>query len=66
MNDWAISQISATELRAACFVSNIASVKLWQKHGFVEMPELPRGITQVAEAKGGGMEENQVLVWHLP
>lgn len=66
MHDWAIAQMGATEIRAQCFVSNIPSVKLWQKYGFVEMPELiPRGIVHVEEAKGGGIEEDLTLIWHL-
>jgi len=65
-NDWAIAQMGATELRAQCFVSNTPSVKLWQKHGFVEMRELvPRGTVHVEEAKGSGVEEDFTLIWHL-
>ncbi|KAJ6485337.1 hypothetical protein C8R47DRAFT_980257 [Mycena vitilis] len=33
---WAVQQMGCTELRAQCFLSNLGSVKLWQKHGFVE------------------------------
>ncbi|KAJ6620512.1 hypothetical protein B0H10DRAFT_1791818 [Mycena sp. CBHHK59/15] len=64
MNEWAIPQMGATELRAQCFVSNTPSVKLWQKHGFVENPAL-RGEVKVSEAKGGGVEPDMVLVWYL-
>ncbi|KAJ6541017.1 hypothetical protein DFH09DRAFT_1174943 [Mycena vulgaris] len=64
MNDWVIAQMGATELRAQCFVSNLGSVKLWQKHGFVEEPSLG-GVVNVSEAKGGGVEPDMVLVWHL-
>ncbi|KAJ7171650.1 hypothetical protein C8R43DRAFT_20945 [Mycena crocata] len=64
MNDWAIPQMGCTELRAQCFVSNVGSVKLWEKHGFVENPTL-RGEVTVSEVKGGGVEPDCVLVWHL-
>ncbi|KAF8175666.1 hypothetical protein K438DRAFT_1770961 [Mycena galopus ATCC 62051] len=40
MHDWAIPQMGCTELRAECLASNIGSVKVWQKYGFVEDPEL--------------------------
>jgi RimJ/RimL family protein N-acetyltransferase len=62
MHEWAVGQMGATELRAQCFVSNVASVKLWQKHGFVEDPAL-RGEITVSEAKGGGVEPDMTLIW---
>ncbi|KAJ7153277.1 acyl-CoA N-acyltransferase [Mycena filopes] len=64
MNEWAVPQMGLTEVRAQCFMSNLGSVKLWEKHGFVEEPEL-RGVVNVSEAKGGGVEPDCVLIWHL-
>jgi RimJ/RimL family protein N-acetyltransferase len=40
LNEWAVPQMGCTEVRAQCFMSNLGSVKLWEKHGFVEEPEL--------------------------
>ncbi|KAJ7092368.1 hypothetical protein B0H15DRAFT_947929 [Mycena belliarum] len=59
MHDWAVAQMGATELRAKCFASNIGS-----KHGFIEEPLL-RGEVAVIEAKGGGVEPDMTLIWHL-
>ncbi|KAF7348918.1 N-acetyltransferase domain-containing protein [Mycena venus] len=53
MHDWAIPQMGCTELRAECLASNIGSVKIWQKYGFVEDPEF-RTEVQIFEAKGAG------------
>ncbi|KAJ7924711.1 acyl-CoA N-acyltransferase [Mycena leptocephala] len=64
LNEWAVPQMGCTEVRAQCFMSNLGSVKLWEKHGFVEEPEL-RGVVNVDEAKGGGVESDCVLIWHL-
>jgi len=64
INEWAVPQMGCTEVRAQCFMSNLGSVKLWEKHGFVEDPEL-RGVVNVPEAKGGGVEPDCVLIWHL-
>ncbi|KAF8177911.1 acyl-CoA N-acyltransferase [Mycena galopus ATCC 62051] len=64
LEEWAVPQIGCTEIHAQAFVSNIASVKLWEKHGFVEEPSR-RGVVQVPEAKGGGVEPDCVLVWSL-
>ncbi|KAJ7493658.1 hypothetical protein FB451DRAFT_1360428 [Mycena latifolia] len=64
MHDWVIPQMGATELRAQCFASNLGSVKLWQKFGFVEEPSL-RGVVTVDEAKGGGIEPDVTYIWHL-
>ncbi|KAJ7696954.1 hypothetical protein B0H17DRAFT_928851 [Mycena rosella] len=64
MHQWVIPQMGATELRAQCFASNLGSVKLWQKYGFVEEPSL-RGEVTVSEAKGGGVEPDMTLIWHL-
>ncbi|KAJ7619473.1 hypothetical protein FB45DRAFT_799924, partial [Roridomyces roridus] len=52
LNEWAVPQMGATEIHAGCFQSNTASAKLWEKHGFVEVPEL-RGSYKVPEVKGG-------------
>ncbi|KAJ6522740.1 acyl-CoA N-acyltransferase [Mycena capillaripes] len=43
LNEWAVPQMGCTEIRAQCFMSNLGSVKLWEKHGFVEEPAL-RGV----------------------
>ncbi|KAF8175672.1 acyl-CoA N-acyltransferase [Mycena galopus ATCC 62051] len=64
MHDWAIPQMGCTELRAECLASNIGSVKVWQKYGFVEDPEL-RTEVKIIEAKGGGVEQSCVLIWSL-
>ncbi|KAF7348920.1 N-acetyltransferase domain-containing protein [Mycena venus] len=64
MHDWAIPQMGCTELRAECLASNIGSVKIWQKYGFVEDPEL-RTEVKIIEAKGGGVEQGCVLIWSL-
>jgi len=64
LNEWAVPQMGCTEIRAQCFMSNLGSVKLWEKHGFVEEPEL-RGVVNVSEAKGGGVEPDCVLIWYL-
>jgi RimJ/RimL family protein N-acetyltransferase len=64
LEDWAIPQMGATEIHASAYVSNVASVRLWEKHGFVEEKGM-RGVVSVPEAKGGGEEENCLLVWRL-
>ncbi|KAJ7153230.1 hypothetical protein C8R46DRAFT_1119802 [Mycena filopes] len=64
MKDWAIPQMGCTELHADCFVSNVGSVKIWERYGFVENPAL-RGEVTLPESKGGGVEATFVLVWHL-
>ncbi|KAF8177885.1 acyl-CoA N-acyltransferase [Mycena galopus ATCC 62051] len=62
LEEWAVPQMGCTEIHAQAFVSNVASVKLWEKHGFVEEPSR-RGVVQVPEAKGGGVEPDCVLVF---
>ncbi|KAJ7493702.1 hypothetical protein FB451DRAFT_1490992 [Mycena latifolia] len=64
MHDWVVPQMGATELRAQCFASNLGSVKLWQKYGFIEEPSL-RDVVTVDKAKGGGAEPGMTLIWHL-
>ncbi|KAJ7819439.1 hypothetical protein B0H14DRAFT_2600606 [Mycena olivaceomarginata] len=64
MHDWAIPQMGCTELCAECLASNIGSVRVWQKYGFVEDPEL-RTEVKITEAKGGGVEQGCVLIWSL-
>ncbi|KAJ6554176.1 hypothetical protein B0H19DRAFT_1152752 [Mycena capillaripes] len=64
MHQWAIPQMGCTELRAECLKSNVGSVKIWEKYGFVEDPELRTEVT-ITEAKGGGIEQGCALVWHL-
>ncbi|KAJ7818804.1 hypothetical protein B0H14DRAFT_2601092 [Mycena olivaceomarginata] len=53
LEDWAVPQMGATEIHASAYVSNVASVRLWEKHGFVEEKGM-RGVVSVPEAKGGG------------
>ncbi|KAJ7279157.1 hypothetical protein C8J57DRAFT_1465341 [Mycena rebaudengoi] len=64
LNEWLVPQMGLTRLRAQCFVSNVASTKLWQKHGFVEKPEL-RSVVKLPEAKGGEEETRMSLFWEL-
>ncbi|KAJ7087148.1 acyl-CoA N-acyltransferase [Mycena epipterygia] len=64
LNEWAIAHMGCTELRAECFASNLGSVKLWEKFGFVEEPALRSTVT-VSEAKGGGEEPSVVFVWSM-
>ncbi|KAJ6488948.1 hypothetical protein C8R45DRAFT_993248 [Mycena sanguinolenta] len=64
LDEWAVPQMGCTEIRASAYVSNAASVKLWEKFGFVEEPSM-RGVVQVPEAKGGGAEADCTLVWSL-
>ncbi|KAF7375696.1 N-acetyltransferase domain-containing protein [Mycena sanguinolenta] len=64
LDEWAVPQMGCTEIHASAFVSNVASVKLWEKFGFVEEPSL-RGVVQIPEAKGGGVEPDCTLVWSL-
>jgi ribosomal protein S18 acetylase RimI-like enzyme len=42
LKDWAVAQMGCTEIRAQCFLSNVGSVKLWEKYGFVDDPALRR------------------------
>ncbi|KAJ7452677.1 hypothetical protein B0H11DRAFT_282073 [Mycena galericulata] len=64
LEQWAVPQMGCTEIRAECFISNLGSVKLWEKHGFVEEPS-KRGVVTIPEAKGGGVEPDCMLVWNL-
>ncbi|KAJ7240145.1 hypothetical protein B0H12DRAFT_57706 [Mycena haematopus] len=64
LEEWAVPQMGCTEIHAEAFVSNVGSVKLWEKHGFVEEPSR-RGVVHVPEAKGGGVEPDCCLVWSL-
>ncbi|KAJ7649460.1 acyl-CoA N-acyltransferase [Mycena polygramma] len=61
---WAVTQMGCTELRAECLASNIGSVKVWQKYGFVEHGAL-RTEVKIDEVKGGGTQQGCVFVWHL-
>jgi L-amino acid N-acyltransferase YncA len=56
--------MGATEIHARAHVANVASVKLWEKHGFVEEPGMC-GVVNVSEAKGGSVEKECVLVWRF-
>jgi hypothetical protein len=42
LKDWAVAQMGCTEIHAQCFLSNVGSVKLWEKYGFVDDPALRR------------------------
>ncbi|KAF8175662.1 hypothetical protein K438DRAFT_1979558 [Mycena galopus ATCC 62051] len=64
MHDWAIPQMGCTEFRAECLASNIGSIKVWQKYGFVEDPAL-RTEVKIIEAKGGGVDQSCVLILSL-
>ncbi|KAF7305188.1 N-acetyltransferase domain-containing protein [Mycena kentingensis (nom. inval.)] len=62
--DFAVEQMGATEIRAGVLQTNVGSVRLWEKLGFVEDESL-RSEVEIDEAKGGGVPTGTCYIWYL-
>jgi hypothetical protein len=57
--DRVVAQMGATELRAQCFASNLGASSRGRSTASL------RGVVNVSDAKGSGIEPDVVSVWHL-
>jgi len=69
-NQWGIPIIGCTEVRAGTYTSNVRSLRVWEKLGFVRAPGIPETTVIVQKEKIGGeegrVEKQCTLIWSLP